>query len=75
MARTAQRGKRLNQMKTDPDQRPDSEICINLPEEMANGVVHPVTKETLTKYHKIIEVPELKEAWMTGMYIKLGRLA
>ena len=49
--------------------------CINLPEEMANGVVHPVTKETLSKYHKIIEVPELKEVWMTGMGIELGRLA
>ncbi len=41
---------------------------------MANGVIHPVTQETLTKYHKIIKVPELKEVWMTGMCIKLGRL-
>ena len=65
----------LNHLENDPDKREDSQICINLPEEMANGVVHPVTKETLTKYHKIIEVPEPKEVWMTGMCIELGRLA
>ncbi len=56
------------------DQRIDSQLCINLPEEMANGVVHPVTKETLTKYHKITEVSELKEVWMTGMCINIRRL-
>ena len=28
-------------------------------EEMANGVVHPITKETVTKYAKIIKVLEL----------------
>ncbi len=48
---------------------------INLPEELANGVVHSVTKETLTKYHKIIKVPELKEVWIKDMCNELGRLA
>ena len=28
-------------------------------EEMANGVVHPITHETMTKYGAIIKVPEL----------------
>ena len=27
------------------------------PEEVANGVVHPVTKETITKYKEIIDDP------------------
>ena len=30
-------------------------------EEVANGVVHPVTKETITKYKKLIEDPLLRE--------------
>ena len=29
-------------------------------EEVANGVVHPVTKETITKYKKLIEDPLLR---------------
>ncbi len=65
----------LNHLEHSPEQSEGSQIYINLPEEMANGVVHPVTKETLTKYHKIIEVSELKEVWMMGMYIELRRLA
>ena len=44
-------------------------------EEVANGVVHPVTKETITKYHKLIEEPLLREVWMKAMCIELGRLA
>ena len=44
-------------------------------EECANGVVHPVTKETITKYHKLIEEPLLREVWMKAMCIELGRLA
>ena len=32
-------------------------------EEVANGVVHPVTKETVTKYKKLIEDPLLRETW------------
>ena len=43
-------------------------------EECVNGVVHPITKETLTKYQKVIEVPELREVWMRAMCIELGRL-
>ena len=27
------------------------------PEEVANGVVHPVTKETIIKYKKLIDDP------------------
>jgi len=44
-------------------------------EEFANGVVHPTTKETLTKYEQLIEAPELREVWMKAMCVELGRLA
>ena len=41
-------------------------------EEVCNGVVDPSTKKTLTKYHKVIEVPKLRETWMNAMCIELG---
>ena len=44
-------------------------------EEVCNGVINPNTKKTLTNYHKVIEVPELRETWMKAMCIKLGRIA
>ena len=43
-------------------------------EEVANGVVHPVTKETITKYKTLIEDPLLRETWSKVMYKELGRL-
>ena len=43
-------------------------------EEVANGVVHPVTKETITKYKKLIEDPLLRETWAKAMCKELGRL-
>ena len=33
------------------------------PEEVANGVVHPVTKETITKYKKLIDDPLMQVVW------------
>ena len=36
-------------------------------EQIANSVVHPVTKETITKYNKLIADPMLREDWMLGM--------
>ena len=44
-------------------------------EEMANGVVHPVTKETMTKYAKIIQVPDLREVWLAAMCKESGRIS
>ena len=40
----------------------ESESCD--PEHVANGVVHPVSKETITKYKKIIEDPLLRDTWL-----------
>ena len=44
-------------------------------EEVANGVVHPVTNETITKYKKLVNNPLLRYDWMKGMCKELGRLA
>ena len=52
----------------------ESEANVH-PEHMANGVVHPVTKETITKYKKLISDPVLRETWLEAMCKELGRLA
>ncbi len=36
-------------------------------EEFCNGVVHPVTKETITHYRKLIKDPLLKDLWTKAM--------
>ena len=43
-------------------------------EEVANGVVRPVTKETITKYQKLVDDPILCEIWEMAMCVELGRL-
>ena len=44
-------------------------------EEQCNGVVHPVTNETITKYKKMIDELLLCDVWMKAICIELGRLA
>ena len=44
-------------------------------EHVANGVVHPVTKETITNYKKLIKDPITREIWLEAMAKELGRLA
>jgi hypothetical protein len=44
-------------------------------EEYCYGVVHPVTKETITHYRKLVKDPLLKELWLKAMSKKLHRLA
>ena len=44
-------------------------------EAVANGVVYPVTKETITKYKNLINDPLLQDNWIKGMCKELGRLA
>ena len=43
-------------------------------EEVANRVVHPVTKETITKYKKLIDDPLMRLVWSKAMCKELGRL-
>ena len=43
-------------------------------EEVANRVVQPVTKETITKYKQLIADPLLRETWSKAMCKELGRL-
>ena len=44
-------------------------------EHVANGVAHPVTKETITNYKTLIKDPMMCEIWMEAMAKELGRLA
>ena len=43
--------------------------------EQCNGVVHPITNKTITKYKKLINEPLLCDDWMKEMRIELGQLA
>eukprot|EP00804_Cyclotella_cryptica_P000090 CCRYP_013749-RA/>CCRYP_013749-RA protein AED:0.16 eAED:0.11 QI:0/0/0/1/0/0/3/0/1031 len=42
---------------------------------VCNGVVHPITKETITKYEKLANDPILQTVWTKAMCKELGRLA
>jgi len=42
---------------------------------IANAVIHPVTKETITKYAKLIKDPLLARIWKPQMCKELGRLS
>ena len=43
--------------------------------EVCNGVIHPVTNETITKYTKLMNDPALKVIWVSAMSKELHRLA
>ena len=45
------------------------------PEEIANSVVYPVTKETVMKYKQLIDDTVMREVWMTTTCKELGRLS
>ena len=53
---------------------PSFETEIEL-EHCANGVVHPITKETITKYEKLANDPVTQEVWTKAMAKELGRSA
>ena len=36
-------------------------------DKVCNGVVHPITKETITKYNKLMNDPTLKDLWVPAM--------
>ena len=44
------------------------------PEEVANGVVHPVIKEKITKYKKLIDDPLMRLVWSKAMCKEIGRI-
>ncbi len=44
-------------------------------EEYCNGVVHPVTRETITHYRKLIKDPLLRDLWLKAMSKELHCLA
>ena len=43
-------------------------------EEIANSVVHPVTKEMIMKQTQLLNAPLLQDNWTKGMCKELGRL-
>jgi hypothetical protein len=47
---------------------------INIKQD-CNGVAHPITKETITKYTKLMDDPALKDLWVSAMSKELHRLA
>ena len=47
---------------------------INI-KEVCNGVIHPITKETITKYIKLMDEPALKDLWVPAMSKELHCLA
>jgi hypothetical protein len=44
-------------------------------EEVYFGVVHPITKQTITQYHKLQHDPDQKGLWVPVMSKELHRLA
>jgi len=43
-------------------------------EEVCNGVVHPVTKQTINKYEHLVRDETLADIWRKAMCRELGRL-
>ena len=44
-------------------------------EEVANDVVHPDPKETITRHSQLLNDPVLRVVWFKAMCIQLGRLS
>ena len=55
-------------------EKPTWEPEIQL-EHICNGVVHPITQETVTKDEKLANDPHLKATWTKAMCKELGWLA
>ena len=63
---------------TIPDKLKSSRLTIEPAigiEELCNGVVYPITQETITKYQKLAKDPILQKVWTKAMTKELGRLA
>eukprot|EP00956_Cyclotella_meneghiniana_P014503 scaffold21710_cov36-Cyclotella_meneghiniana.AAC.1 len=44
-------------------------------EHFCNGVQHPVTGEVITKYKKLINIPQMRDVWTTAFGKEFGNLA
>ena len=58
-----------------PTWQPYAQMPTMAVEEVANGVVHPITNETIKKYQKLVDEPILRDVWLKAMCKELGRLA
>eukprot|EP00804_Cyclotella_cryptica_P015897 CCRYP_006383-RA/>CCRYP_006383-RA protein AED:0.07 eAED:-0.04 QI:0/0/0/1/0/0/2/0/1375 len=55
---------------------PTSKSCYNVNiDHFCNGVQHPVTGETITKYKQLINIPQMREIWTTAFGKEFGNLA
>ena len=53
----------------------DKEADFDQLQQVCNGVVHPVTGETITKYKTLAKDPATKKDWEIGMCNELGRIS
>ena len=53
-------------------EQPDTPFDI---QHVCNGVVHPTTGETITKYTQLANDPQLRAIWEEAFCVELGRLA
>ena len=63
---------------TIPTKLKKTKLCLSPAvdiEDYCGAVVHPVTKETITKYRKLANDPVLKDVWTKAMAKELYRLA
>eukprot|EP00804_Cyclotella_cryptica_P022237 CCRYP_017934-RA/>CCRYP_017934-RA protein AED:0.24 eAED:0.19 QI:0/0/0/1/1/1/2/0/738 len=60
---------------TKPDEQQHVFMVDTELDHVCNGVVHPITKETITKYEKLANDPTLQDVWTKAMCNELGRLA
>jgi len=49
-------------------------MYAEMKEEVANRVVHPVMKEMITKYQKLVDDPILRDIREMAMCVQLGQL-
>ncbi len=58
-----------------PAWQPLAALQLTEIKEIVNGVVHPMTDETIPKYQHLVDKPLLYEVWMKAMCNDLVRLA
>eukprot|EP00804_Cyclotella_cryptica_P029536 CCRYP_020583-RA/>CCRYP_020583-RA protein AED:0.35 eAED:0.26 QI:0/-1/0/1/-1/1/1/0/1386 len=61
-------------LSSSPTDTTDTYYDVNI-DHFCNGVQHPTTGETITKYQKLINIPQMKEVWTTAFGKEFGNLA
>eukprot|EP00804_Cyclotella_cryptica_P004967 CCRYP_014094-RA/>CCRYP_014094-RA protein AED:0.12 eAED:0.01 QI:0/0/0/1/1/1/2/0/1245 len=61
-------------LSSSPTDTNESSYNIDI-EHFCNGVQHPVTGETITKYKKLINIPQMRDVWTTAFGKEFSNLA